>query len=254
MKKNLCLLPILLFVTLVSFGQKTKKIKENAVYGKAKFYVLKSDETKKHGKYKITSYTPPFRNLVKGNFIDGKKDGLWIEKYDQGGGQVKIKGKYDLGKKIGEWKFYNSEGKLIQVYDYKQNRLVTNAECGGNDVFEVKLSDKIEEKKLTCPPTRIGGTANFRKELFREIANKSPFEINSKGRTNINIDETLSFFISKEGEIKEINYSGSEKNQELTNVIKNFISLNNDDWISGKLNDEKVEAKLTIPVRIRMMY
>lgn len=254
MKKEHYLLTVLLFATILSFGQKTKKVKENAVYGKAKFYVLKSDETIKHGEYKITSYTPPFRNLVKGKFVNGEKDGLWVEKYDEGGGQIKVQGNYDHGKKIGEWKYFNSEGKIIQVYDFERDLLITNAECGYNELFEVKVNGKTEQKRLTCPPTRIGGIAIFKKELFREIVNKSPFKINPKGRTDININETLSFFISEEGEIKGIYYSGAEENQELASLINNYLLNNSEGWISGKIDEEKLEAKLTIPVRIRMMF
>lgn len=253
MRKNLFVI-VLLLITSMSFAQNTKRLKENAGYGKAKFYVLQSDEKTKHGEFKITSYTPPFRNLVLGNYSNGKRDGLWTEKYDQAGNQVRIKGSYDKGEKIGEWKYFDSEGNLIQVFDYDKGALTMNSECGEKTSFTVEVSGDLKTRELTCPPTRIGGLKIFTKDLYREIYKVTPFEINSPGRTNISIDENLSFFISPEGAIEEIKYSGAQKNEQLDKVIKNYLSANKDGWISGEIDGEKVKAQLNIPIRIRMMF
>jgi hypothetical protein len=251
--KNKILL-LLLLISTFAFAQKTKKVKENAGYGKAKFYVLKSDGVTKHGEYKTTSYTPPFRNVIKGNYINGKREGLWTEKYDQSGSQIRMQGNYQNDKKIGNWKYYDSNGNLIQEFDFDKNEFVSNSECKTDKNFEVELNGTIETKKLNCPPTRIGGLKIFTKDLYREITKKSPFEINSSGRTTINIDEVLSFFISKKGNIENIEYSGKDENEELAKVINNFLNENSENWVSGKLNNEKIKAKISIPIRIRMMY
>lgn len=248
------IITLLLLTTTIGFAQKTKKIKENAGYGKAKFYVLKSDRVTKHGEYKITSYTPPFRNIVRGNYLNGKREGLWIEKYDQSGGQIRIKGNYKNNKEIGIWKYYSSKGKLLQEFDFDKNEFIFNSECDSELEYEVQGNGFIEKMKLTCPPTRIGGLQIFIKDLYRQITRKSPFEINSKGRTTINIDEKLSFFISKEGNIENIEFSEKKENKELSKVIEDFLLENNDNWISGKLNNEKVKAKISIPIKIRMMF
>lgn len=245
---------VILLTSTVSFAQKTEKMKENAGYGKAKFYVLKSDGITKHGEYKITSYTPPFRNIVEGNYKNGQRDGVWIEKYDQSGSQIRIQGNYDNGEKIGEWKYFDSKGELIQVFDFEKNELTTNSECGTDKEFEVEINETLETKKLTCPPTRIGGIKIFTKDLYREITKKTPFEINSSGRTEINIDETLSFFVTKEGVLENIQFSGKEKNQELAKVVEDYLEENKDGWISGEVDDEKIKAKIIIPIRIRMMF
>ncbi len=248
------ILLLLLLSTTLLFGQKTKKIKENAGYGKAKFYVLESDGITKHGEYKIISYTPPFRKIVKGNYSNGKREGLWVEKYDKSGKKVRFQGTYSNGEKIGKWNYYDSKGSLTQTFDFDKNEFTTNSECGGNNNYEVEVNGEIENKKLTCPPTRIGGIRFFTKDLFREITKKLPFEINSSGRTTINIDEKLSFFITKEGIIESIQYSGREKNKELAKVIDNYLLDNKSNWISGKINNEKIKAKIIIPIRIRMMF
>jgi|TARA_B110000240_G_scaffold185_1_gene176 hypothetical protein len=251
--KNKILL-LLLLTSTFAFAQKTKKIKENAGYGKAKFYVLKSDGVTKHGEYKTTSYTPPFRNVIKGNYINGKREGLWTEKYDQSRSPIRMQGNYQNDKKIGNWKYYDSKRNLIQEFDFDKNEFVFNSECETDKKFEVELNGSIETKKLNCPPTRIGGLKIFTKDLYREITKKSPFEINSSGRTTINIDEDLSFFISKKGNIENIEYSGKYENEELAKVINNFLNENSENWVCGKLNNEKIKAKISIPIRIRMMY
>jgi len=252
MNKNILIL--ILLITTSTFSQKTTKKKENAVYGKAKFRVLKSDGTTRHGEYKITSYTPPFRNLMKGNYENGKKEGLWIELFDKSGSPTRISGLYKSGNKIGEWKYFDSDGELTQVFDFDKMDLTTNSECGDNKDYEVKVEGHIETKKLTCPPTRIGGLKIFTKDLYREITKKSPFEINSSGRTNISINETLSFYINTDNNIEEIEYTGIETNEELAEVITNYLSENNEGWISGKIDNDKVNAKIIIPIRIRMMF
>ncbi|MFT5791712.1 MAG: antitoxin component YwqK of YwqJK toxin-antitoxin module [Saprospiraceae bacterium] len=245
---------LLLLISTISFAQKTKKVKENAGYGKAKFYIFKSDGVTKHGEYKITSYTPPFRNVVLGNYSNGKREGIWTEKYDQSGSQIRMQGNYENDIKVGVWKYYNSKGKLLQEFDFYKNEFITNLECKNKNEYDVETNGVIKSMKLTCPPTRIGGLQIFTKDLYRQITKKSPFEINSSGRTTINIDETLSFFVSKEGNLENIEYSGKEDNDELAKVIEVYLTENNDNWISGKLNDKKVKAKISIPIRIRMMF
>jgi len=245
---------LLMLISTISYAQKTKKLKENAGYGKAKFYVLKSDEVTKHGEYKITSYTPPFRNVVLGNYSNGKREGIWTEKYDQSGSQIGIQGNYENDAKVGIWKYYNSKGKLLQEFDFDKNEFVSNSECETENEFMVETDGVIKTIKLTCPPTTIGGLQIFTKYLYRQITKKYPFEINSSSRTTINIDETLSFFVSKDGNLENIEYSGKDENEELAKVIEDFLSENNDSWISGKLNNENVRAKVSIPIRIRMMF
>jgi hypothetical protein len=245
---------LLILISTISVAQKTKKVKENAGYGKAKFYVLKSDGITKHGVYKITSYTPPFRNLVLGFYSNGKREGIWTEKYDQSGRRIRMQGNYKNDKKVGIWKYYNSKGKLLQEYDFDKNEFITNSECETKKEYEVETNGVIKKMKLTCPPTRIGGLLIFTKNLYRQITKKSPFEINSSGRTTINIDEKVSFFISKDNVLENIEYSGKADNNELSRVIEDYLIQNNDDWISGKLGNTKVRAKITIPIRIRMMF
>lgn len=53
----------------------------------------------------------------KGNYIDGKKEGLWEEYYHNG--KLKAKGVYKEGKEDGTWEVFNEQGKLTAKINYK---------------------------------------------------------------------------------------------------------------------------------------
>lgn len=53
----------------------------------------------------------------KGNYINGKKEGLWEEYYDNG--QLKAKGVYKEGKEDGTWEVFNEQGKLKAKINYR---------------------------------------------------------------------------------------------------------------------------------------
>jgi antitoxin component YwqK of YwqJK toxin-antitoxin module len=53
----------------------------------------------------------------KGNYIDGKKEGLWEEYYQNG--QLKAKGVYKEGKEDGAWEVFNEQGKLKAKINYR---------------------------------------------------------------------------------------------------------------------------------------
>ena len=47
----------------------------------------------------------------KGEVLEGKKDGLWEEYWDNG--QLVYKGHYKDGKKDGLWEYFNKDGKKV---------------------------------------------------------------------------------------------------------------------------------------------
>ena len=57
------------------------------------------------------------RNLwSEGNFVDGKKTGLW--KYYYINGNLQWEGNFVDGKDTGLWKYYNREGQLNKLISY----------------------------------------------------------------------------------------------------------------------------------------
>ena len=58
----------------------------------------------------------------KGNYIDGKRDGLWEEYYENG--QLRWKVNYKDEKFDGLWEEYNKNGQLWNKENYKDGVLV----------------------------------------------------------------------------------------------------------------------------------
>lgn len=56
-----------------------------------------------------------------GFYKDGLRDGLWIENYPNG--KLKAMGGYSKGVKHGGWKYYNEEGLLIRLSEYRAGKL-----------------------------------------------------------------------------------------------------------------------------------
>ena len=56
---------------------------------------------------KDSSY-PPDAKVEEGKYVDGQKEGEWMEYYPSGA--VKSKGNYSAGKKTGKWGMYDEKG------------------------------------------------------------------------------------------------------------------------------------------------
>ncbi len=101
-----------------------------------------------------------------------KKVGLWFEeKYQVLKTQKSIKhglyeaknhdrllasGKYENGQPVGEWKFYNLKGDLVQVYDHTKRSLTfsdtTDAKFDG-----YSFGQDISPGDVVVPPVKLGG-------------------------------------------------------------------------------------------------
>jgi hypothetical protein len=253
--KNITILLLLTFTINLS-AQKLKKMSENLVYAKGKYYVLKTDLKTRHGKYYARSYTPPFRKLITGQYLNGKKTGIWIEKYDKRGNITKSKGEYLNDLKIGLWKYYLRNGKLSQEFDHDKNIVISSYRTNNSlkKKYEIIFNNEVIESYLDSPPTYIGGEAFLMFGLHHVISKKSPFEISENERTIININERVSFYVSKSGKVEKIELTGKEKNKKLYNVLKDWLNETGDNWIPGVLNNKKIAAKLEFPIRIKMQF
>jgi hypothetical protein len=86
------------------------------------------------------------KEIISGNFVNGKKDGLWITKSKNGtiirkinyvngvldksieyfysSGAPKLKGQFDSGKKVGQWIYYNEKGKVIKEGSFNDGKAI----------------------------------------------------------------------------------------------------------------------------------
>lgn len=251
MKRIITILLIIVSTTL--FGQDVKKVKESTNYGKATFYVLKSDMTTKHGEYSIKGYTGS-ELIVEGNYSNGKKDGIWTERYYQKGRNLKSKGKYENDIQVGKWTFYDFKGEIVQEYDFDNNILIMSKECRTDKEYDVVIEDKFAKSKLDCPPSYIGGYSFLIYELNQKIMLSFNFPINEKGRTEIKINSDISFLLKKDGTIENIQFSEPLENEKLKEFIKTQISEKQGKWLVAELNGSKLDSKMNISIKINIMY
>lgn len=244
---------LLITISTISFGQEVKKMKENKNYGKATFYVLKSDMKTKHGKYSIKGYTGRAL-IVEGNYSNGKKDGIWTERYYRKGRNLKSQGKYENDIQVGNWTFYDFKGEPVQEYDFDNNKLITSKECSTDKEYDVIIEDKPVKSKLDCPPSYIGGYSFLIYELNQKIMTSFDFPVNKKGRTEIKINSNISFLLKKDGTIENIQYSEPLENEKLKDFIKSQINEKRGKWLVAELNGSKLDSKMNIPIRINIMY
>lgn len=236
------LLFLLLLLSIKLIGQDVKKMKEKTRLGTAKFYVLKSDRTTKHGEYKIKAHIGK-TILVSGNYSNGKKNGDWVERYTFERRNLKQVGKYKEDKKIGEWSYYDIKGNIVQIYDHSKELVIKSIECGGKEEYEYYLSGEIKEGILDCPPTIIGGKALF----IHELVFTSIYKISIKK----SINTMISFFILENGEIESIQFSNPVGN-DLKKFIESKIVERKGEWISASIDGKNVKAKFILPFILRI--
>jgi TonB family protein len=119
MKLSLSPLLILLFIAIKSFSQQTKEVveKSGSKFNKEKkvYYVLKENNTVKHGPYK---HYYNGNLAVTGFYKQDKKDSVWQRNDSRG--SIVSKKIYTENKRTGIWEFFNKDGSPAQQYDFSK--------------------------------------------------------------------------------------------------------------------------------------
>lgn len=97
-----------------------------------------------HGPFEYKDSTG--KTLFKGNFVNGKKEGEWIDSYEQTDFGNKLyqifqKGEYKNGKREGLWLEYIDENFVYIKYNYENGKL-------NGETEEFKRNGQIKEEKL----------------------------------------------------------------------------------------------------------
>lgn len=204
---------IILFICFCNFqgiAQELLEKKEYLVNRRAEFHVLQSDEKVRSGEYREISYRPPYRQVASGIYLNNKKEGIWVERYDNIYNHLKSTGVYQNDKRIGIWRYYDSNGVLMHKYDFDTNELLFNTECSSKKAVKVLKDGELVSIELSCPPSLLGG----RDSIYFQIASKiAEFfrEKDPKYEQYKVFDETISFFISEKGKVEQVEFSGKEK-------------------------------------------
>lgn len=233
---NRMILFTFLFAPLLVFGQKTKRIKVKDEYKLVTevYYVLKSDESVKHGQYQKLKEKEIV--LINGFYKNGLKDSIWAE-FSWDGTKLKSLGSYVNDSKIGVWEYYDFRGELEQKYDHTQYKLLydKNILMSRDSAFTIIIGNDSIKTKLDHGPVYIGGSTLMRQPLFTLNFPEEAIANRISGKVQI------SFVVDKNG--KAINHKvkagiGYGCDEEALRVVK----LIEDNWIPGQLNGKPVDV------------
>lgn len=247
------LTPVFIGLTIISFGQdlKTKKKKVEEREGTATFHVLANNETIKQGAYQIKAYTGS-RILLKGNYDNNKKVGLWQEQYygkEYKG--PKASGMYDNDKRVGNWVYFNYAGDTALIYNWTENKIVSSNLCGTTSrEYTIIENGKESKSQLDCPPTAATGPDYFLYEFTGEIGEKSDY-FKKVGNDLYKLQTKISILIDETASVVEVSFSTEERN-ELKEIIERYIRSYK--WIPGKKDGKDVAAKLEFGVSLSSQF
>lgn len=208
------LLAICVLCHLTTMGQELKKKRK----GDEMFYVLKSDESIRHGEY--------------------------IRKSTSG---LIAKGQYEMNKKVGIWEFYGVEGNIEQRYNYSGKALLMNDNFTLVSTRYLVIKDKVvTETPPGQEPILIGGASKY----FRHVMENVKYPPNARARGTQG-KVFVSATITSEGMMKDIKVLqglGDGCDEEALRVINLFES----EWIPGMHNGEKVDVMIVLSIAFRL--
>ena len=208
------LLTICVLCHLTTLGQELKKKRK----GEEIFYVLKSDESIRHGEY-----------VRKGT------NGL-IEK-----------GQYEMNKKVGTWEFYGLEGNIEQKYNYSDKALLMNDSFTSVSMRYLIVRDGVATETMpNHEPILIGGSSKYFRHVMANM--KYPSKARDKGTQG---KVFVSALITSDGMMKDIKVVqglGDGCDEEALRVINSFES----EWIPGMYNGEKVDVMIVLSIAFRL--
>lgn len=218
-----CILLVMLG-SLPVLGQELTTIRKGVSRELWEVYQASSYHTKvKDGTYEVT--TNQKETLVKGQFKDGKKVGVWE---------------------------YLDAGVPIQRYDFSAGQLLYNATDSLSFVrSDYALEALTDEGDSIQPPYKIGGV-NYGFFLLYEPRDM-PEEL--KGMT-ANAQMTYVFTVSEEGKMLDwtVMYTGPSIH-EIT-VKRSILHLPADayEFVAAKVNGKPVKSKLSYTIPLRVDY
>ena len=257
----------IIIVMLVGFsftliGQETKKIiNKLSSNEKEIYYVLQTDKSIKHGKYKLF-----YRNKLKlsGTYSNNQKNGLWTMYSDNGnikwegaykGGlknglwttflkdkTIETKGEYRDDKRIGIWNFYNRKGMLVQQYDFEENKLtiIDTTELKPLIIDKGGLYDGLVY--IDSMPTYIYGEP----ALYKLLADNIYYPLKAKEKGIVG-KVLIYLYIDKKGQLYDLALHqgiGGGCDEEAIRVLK----LTSGNWNAATFNGCKVGVKVLFPL------
>ncbi|RYZ25169.1 MAG: hypothetical protein EOO10_18975 [Chitinophagaceae bacterium] len=224
------------------YGQETeRKVIRSKNGDKEEFFVLKSDNSIKHGEYeKKGNYSH-----VIGSYKNGLRDGMWTE-YSTGS-RLRSKGSYVNNERVGLWKFYSWEGELEQEYNFSTKELISDNLLDGMKArkFSVIKGNDTLLTLLERPPLYITGKTRMQSALTKGSQIGIILRL-----TQVSGNVVVGFTIDTAGHAKNYKIlSGIHDacDEEALRMVKNLPA----NWLPAKLNGELVEVEHTITIAFK---
>lgn len=234
---------LLIALPAILFGQETKKVIEEHKnpWFKEVYYVLKSNNLIRHGRYQKLGYKDVV--LMNGIYKNGLKDGTWTE-FSVSGKNKKLEEYYSAGKEVGVWNYYDLKGDLEEKWDKATNivTVIKYEDNWRNKEYKVIEGADTIISKLNSPPKYRGGKAMMYKAIYENI--KYPQSAKEHGISgNVYITFTINVLTGTSGHrvTKGIGYGCDE---EALRVVK----LIPDAWFPGLLNNKLVSVEYVLPI------
>lgn len=233
---------LLICFSICSVGQEIEKVKNKISKDNYEiFYVLKSDNSIKHGHYEL------YENKelkLSGYYKSNVKDSIWTFYYSAPlSKKISAKGLYSNNKRIKLWEFYNHEGKLAQTFDF--NTYTLN-----------NLVDSIEEKKQNLIMNgKYKGLIYVDKNASYKNGNDNIIQFigknlkypNSAKSNGIQGRVFTSFIVNEKGELSDFEIfrpAHEILNDEALRVLK----LSEGQWTPATFENEPVSTRQIIPL------
>ncbi|MBO0938680.1 hypothetical protein J2I47_19165 [Fibrella sp. HMF5335] len=151
------LLLLCLLLPLFTEAQTLKTVKKRSKYLLEQFEVLTDNDTMRAGNYK--------------KMLIGNK-------------QLLEEGRYETGRRVGPWTFYNQKGETELVYDYTTRQVVTlNRPQKLASLAQVQQGDTIASVYLDAAPVYLASTAQLYTIMGREV--RFPVQLLRSGITEL---------------------------------------------------------------------
>ena len=237
---TLCLFAVIHHVN----GQQLRFYKVTTEYSltktmKEEYYVLQSNQNVKHGLYKLHNINGHL--IEQGDFSDNLKGGIWGEYYS--GKRLKASGNYVKGKKIGQWQYFFSDGRMYEKFDLESRHVLFLDDSLKQFIENVDTLDVIP-----CHPFGYFEMAAILDEFvqYPELAEQLKVEGVAKA----------SFIVTPNGQLSKIKASeesGREKSMgfasEFTKAIK---LLGKEKWTPGEIKGRKVPVRITLTYEFKL--
>ncbi len=216
--KYFFLLSVPLFYLTNAFAQDTVEQKNRlSDYVIERFYVLKSDPKVKQGPYKA--------------FLRRKT--------------LIAMGNYNKGKKTGIWTFYESDGRLVERFNYNTNTLLNEAPLDTGSNIQYLFDVKAKEADKLTRPLKIGGS--YYGFLPYVNAFKLPFDVTDVNTNSF--DAYIELLVSPGGRLAEykVHVASDEYQYKQVTVLSSDLFKEEDkQFIPATLNDEPILSRILI--------